>query len=118
MSIGTQPTEGLLRLDDEGPRYGTLVYDRPLSIDEVRRFELGPVLPDEWVGKTFNERFGHEVLTCKITSVNSRLPGAMTYLVEDFKEQETIGFYRFVERLQAGMYFDLTVCLADVVAPK
>lgn len=44
-SPGCQPKEGFLeRLDDESGRYhDIIVYDRELSVEEVRNYELDPL---------------------------------------------------------------------------
>lgn len=41
MSIGTQP-EGFIK-GEEGGRHGRVVYDRPLTKDEIYKYELNPI---------------------------------------------------------------------------
>jgi hypothetical protein len=52
-SIGTQPDEGFLRFEDDGTRYGVLVYSRKLSLKEAKHFSLTAITEaEELNGKT------------------------------------------------------------------
>ena len=44
LSIGTHPKEGFVKHEEDGTKYGQLTYNRKLSKEEVKQFELEPVV--------------------------------------------------------------------------
>ena len=58
--IGSQP-EGQLRHVDDGSKFGSVVYDHPLSAEEVKNFSLTPITEAKALeGRTFEVPFGEE----------------------------------------------------------
>lgn len=79
--IGTQP-EGQLRHVDDGSKFGSVVYDHPLSAEETKRFSLSPVTEaKDLEGKTFEVPFGSEKDVYHVDKVDD--DGTIHYHVND-----------------------------------
>ena len=94
--IGSQP-DGQLRHIDDGSRFGSVVYDHPLSAEEVKNFSLTPITEAKALeGRTFEVPFGEEKDVYHVDKVDD--DGTIHYHVNDEKPLQS-RYHHFLSEL-------------------
>ena len=94
--IGNQP-DGALRHEDGGGAYGTVVYDHPLTEEEVKNFNLTPLTEAEsLVGKRFSYEIGGHTLYCEVLSAEN---GRVRFSVNGNSEM-VWDYYEFMHKMK------------------
>lgn len=94
--IGNQP-DGALRHEDGGGAYGTVVYDHPLTEEEVKNFNLTPLTEAEsLVGKRFSYELGGHTLYCEVLSAEN---GRVRFSVNGNSEM-VWDYYEFMHKMK------------------
>jgi hypothetical protein len=108
--IGTTPDGGFARWENDGSKYGAVVYDRKLTRRERDNFNLNPVSEiQEWDGKTVRSRFAQEQYynDVRVFENNSgRYMVELTVRDAEGKEidKEVVNATTFLKDIESGEY--------------
>ena len=81
--VGNQPDGG--RKVDDGSKFGAVAYDKPLSIDDIKRYTLTAITDAKQLeGKSFSVPFGKYKLIYSVGSVDEN--GNITYTMKSTRE--------------------------------
>lgn len=105
------PTDGFVGYEDDGTKYGLLVYSKELTADQIRSYELEPVVSiDEYIGKDIvYYADGDEKYYATIELVSYRDRNFIRLNKKDSDgtvlEREEMLPFAFLEKLKSGEYF-------------